>query len=393
MKCACVIPHLIVGPAPLVEDDFAQLKELNVTAILSLQTEEDGKEGAIESERTAALQFGMSFSNLPVTDFDRIDLQWKLPKCVAMVERILAAGDILYLHCTAGVHRSPTVAVAYLHGCLQWPLEQALEHIRSCRDCSPDMDVIRKAYVRFRRAKVSRLVTPDEESVKIKTEWGEKRTLRFEVNIHDCPQSNVIIINYPGYQGDIDGYEGKYRTLADLIRRKGLGAVLRMANQCRPGFLYEKSVVADLRATIDYALANAESICSSSEPELYLMGFSAGAGAIAIVSQHYPQIKKILLLAPSVDAGKSAIEEAFCKFRGEVYIAVGEYDECVGKEAGEYFLRLASSARKKMLVVIPNCDHQFQGRINGKIMSKAPFWAFAADESFPSAEGGEELYD
>lgn len=53
----------------------------------------------------------------------------------------------------------------------------------------------------------------------------------------------------------------------------------------------------------------------------------------------------------------------------------------------------ASDARKKALVVIPDCDHQFQGLVNGKIMSKAPFWAFADDESFPSPEGGTILYE
>jgi dienelactone hydrolase len=393
MKCDRIIPHLFVGAAPVADDDFQQLKALSVTAILSLQTEEDGQEGAIESERSAANKAGLGFTNLPVTDFDRLDLLWKLPKCVGTIERILTAGDTLYLHCTAGVNRSPTVAVAYLHQCLQWPLEEALEHVRACRNCCPDEDVIRRANVHFRRATVSRLADPDEESTRERNGKGEATTIRFEINIHDCPESNVIIVNYPGLQGDIDGYQGKYRTLADLIRRKGLGAVIRMDNQHRHDFLYEKSVVANLKATIDYALANAESICASGAPDIYLMGFSAGAGAIAIVAADYPQIKKVLLLAPSVDAGKDAIDEAFGKFRGEVYIAIGEDDECVGREAGNYFLGLATGARKKRLVVIPKCDHQFQGRINGKIMSKAPFWAFAADESFPSADGGMELYD
>lgn len=291
------------------------------------------------------------------------------------------------------MNRSPTVAVAYLHKCLQWPLEEALEYIRGYRNCCPDEDVIRRANVHFRRATVSRLARPDDRFARERNGGGQETTIRFEINIHDCPESNVIIVNYPGFQGDIDGYQGKYRTLADLIRRNGLGAVIRMDNQCRYGFLYEKSVVADLKATIDYALANAKSICSSRAPDLYLMGFSAGAGAIAIVAADYPQIKKVLLLAPSVDAGKTAIEQAFGNFRGEVYIAIGEDDECVGREAGDYFLGLATGARKKRLVVIPKCDHQFQGRINGKIMSKARFWAFAADESFPSAEGGMELYD
>jgi protein-tyrosine phosphatase len=135
MKCDRVIPHLFVGPAPLADDDFQQLKEMNVTAILSLQTDEDGQESAIESERSAAVEAGISFTNLPVTDFDRLELLWKLPECVATVERILTAGDILYLHCTAGVNRSPTVAAAYLHGCLHWLLEQALEHVRGGRNC------------------------------------------------------------------------------------------------------------------------------------------------------------------------------------------------------------------------------------------------------------------
>jgi protein-tyrosine phosphatase len=131
MKCDRVNPHLFVGAAPLAENDFHQLKALGVTAILSLQTEEDGQEGAIDHERIAASEVGLSFTNLPVTDFDRLDLLWKLPKCVAAIERMVAAGDTLYLHCTAGVNRSPTVAVAYLHQCLQWPLEEALEHAGS----------------------------------------------------------------------------------------------------------------------------------------------------------------------------------------------------------------------------------------------------------------------
>jgi protein-tyrosine phosphatase len=149
MKCDRVIPHLFLGAAPLSDDDFQQLKALNVTAILSLQTEEDGQEGAIESERSAAVEAGISFTNLPVTDFDRLELRWKLPKCVATVGRILAAGDTLYLHCTAGVNRSPTVVVAYLHKCLQWSLEEALEYIRGYRNCCPDEDVIRRANLHF----------------------------------------------------------------------------------------------------------------------------------------------------------------------------------------------------------------------------------------------------
>jgi len=96
--------------------------------------------------------------------------------------------------------------------------------------------VLRNA--RFRRVTVSRLARPDDESVRVEKGWGEETTISFEINIHDCAESNVIILNYPGYEGDIDGYQGKYRTLAELIRRKGMGAVIRMNNHARHGFLY-----------------------------------------------------------------------------------------------------------------------------------------------------------
>ena len=145
MKYGCIVPNLLVGPAPMDDADFRQLKALKITAILSFQTDEDGPEGAIENERIAAIKAGMSFTNVPVTDFDRLELARKLPECVQALEQILARGDALYLHCTAGVNRSPTVAAAYLHWSLGWPLEKVLEHIEMCRNCCPDGEAIRRA--------------------------------------------------------------------------------------------------------------------------------------------------------------------------------------------------------------------------------------------------------
>ena len=132
------MPNLFVGPAPMDDDDFRQLKAFNITAILSLQTEDDHSAGAIENERTTAIAVDMKFVNLPVTDFDRLELARKLPECVKVLESLLARGDTLYLHCSAGLNRSPTVAAAYLHWSLEWPLERALKHIEACRNCCPD---------------------------------------------------------------------------------------------------------------------------------------------------------------------------------------------------------------------------------------------------------------
>lgn len=145
MRCDCVLPHLFVGPDPRDEADFATLRSLRISAILSLQTEDDLREGGIERERGAASRAGLVFCSVPVTDFDRIELQRKLPECVTALGGLLKAGHTVYLHCTAGVNRSPTVAVAYLHWCRARPLEDALACVLEARNCAPDAEAIRCA--------------------------------------------------------------------------------------------------------------------------------------------------------------------------------------------------------------------------------------------------------
>jgi len=45
---------------------------------------------------------------------------------MATLERLLKQGKIVYVHCIAGVNRSPTVVAAYLHWCVELELVQIL---------------------------------------------------------------------------------------------------------------------------------------------------------------------------------------------------------------------------------------------------------------------------
>ena len=128
-----------------------------------------------------------------------------------------------------------------------------------------------------------------------------------------------------------------------------------------------------------------------------LMGFSAGASAIAGAAHHFPEVTKVLLYAPSGDMGQEAVRQGLRDFHGEVYIVIGAQDEVVGVEAGQLFYDLATGASHKELFTIPDCGHQFRGEANGRIMSQAPFYAFAADATdrspqFPDPTGGIRLY-
>lgn len=216
---------------------------------------------------------------------------------------------------------------------------------------------------------------------------GREYPLELDIVTHPA-NTNRIIVNYPGAGGHIDGYNEKYKRLATYMQDKNLGAVVRSGNRMLPSF----TVDTDLRAMLDYTLENAREISGSEYPDIFLMGASAGASAIAAAAHEYPQVKRILLLAPSGNAGDRINNLQY--FNGEVYIVIGDNDEVVGTEAGQTFYDLARNASRRELFVLPNCDHNFKGTLNGRIMSQAPFYAFTTGEKpkFPDPHGGIILY-
>ena len=82
---------------------------------------------------------------MAVTDFDQADLRRHLPECVGGLRELIEDGRTVYVHCTAGIGRSPTVVIAYLHWVENWDLEEAAKHVESRRHCSPDLQAIRLA--------------------------------------------------------------------------------------------------------------------------------------------------------------------------------------------------------------------------------------------------------
>jgi pimeloyl-ACP methyl ester carboxylesterase len=220
--------------------------------------------------------------------------------------------------------------------------------------------------------------------------FGKEFPVEVELAVHPN-SSKRIIINVPGISGDIDGYADKYRVLASHMQADNLGAVIRTGNRFIAGYLVD----INLRAALQYARENAREICGDAKPEVMLMGFSAGASAIAAIASEYPEVAAILLYAPSGDMGQEAVRSGLKDFKGEVYIIQGENDEVVGPQAGKLFAGMATGAKHKELFMIPNCDHQFRGEANGRIMSEAPYYAFSKGTTrptFPDPNGGIKLY-
>lgn len=233
------------------------------------------------------------------------------------------------------------------------------------------------------------MAKPNDPNYEGIEDYDREHRLKLQVAVHPN-NSGRMIINYPGWRGTIDGYNFKYKKLAQYMQGENLGAVVRSKGPSS----WKYTVDTNLHKMLDYAYQNSEEIAGVAKPEILLMGFSAGASAIAAVAHNYERVSRILLMAPSEDMRIDAITDGLKKFAGEVYIVIGGKDEIVGVEAGQLFYDLAKGARHKELFVVPNCDHQFTGELNGRIMSQAPFYAFTKGQKpkFPDPQGGIVLY-
>jgi pimeloyl-ACP methyl ester carboxylesterase len=231
-----------------------------------------------------------------------------------------------------------------------------------------------------------------EETWRFDPSWDRGGVERDQwVVVHPLASPRIVIM-VPGYEGTIDGYRQKYAKIAAHLVQRGVGAVVRSGNPVVPGFPFETTCKTHLRGVAEGALARARSICGHESPSLLLLGWSAGASAVAAMAPDLPRVERVLLMAPSGDAGDEAVVDGLCRFTGHLFVVAGERDEVVGDLPRELF-GYAERARSKQLVVLPDCDHQFRGDRNGRIMSHAPLWAFADEEGFPDPALGIALYD
>jgi dienelactone hydrolase len=165
-----------------------------------------------------------------------------------------------------------------------------------------------------------------------------------------------------------------------------------MGNAVHRDLDYQHSLIDDLAGVTEYCIRNSARLCGSDSPVIYLMGFSAGASATAAVAGLYPEVKKILLIAPSGDADATRRQQSMATFAGEVCVVIGAKDDVVYPEAAQFFADLATAAASVRVFTIPDCDHQFKGELNGRLMSSLPLLAFTDQISEPCAERGIRLY-
>ena len=145
MEYAQILPRLYIGSHPTTIEDIELLRRnLAVTAVLNLQTDEDMQSTALDFKPLEAYYRALPLSlvRIPMMEEQAV-LREKLAQAVAALDRLLAADQTVYLHCTAGIARAPSVAIGYLYSRLGWEVDVAVTHVKQLRQCSPYLDALR----------------------------------------------------------------------------------------------------------------------------------------------------------------------------------------------------------------------------------------------------------
>ena len=141
-----VAEGLWVGPVPDSPERIALLRQNGITGLVSVQTDRDLQSVGVPWPLmwNFLMAQGIAAHRHPIVDFDETALVRGLNPAVAAVQEMRAGNRITYLHCTAGVNRSPTVAIGWLvvHGGMS--LEAAWQQVTERRPSAPHRSALER---------------------------------------------------------------------------------------------------------------------------------------------------------------------------------------------------------------------------------------------------------
>lgn len=124
-------PQLYVGPS-VHPSDVPRMQRAGITAVLSLQQPGiDLPQAAVERMR-AACEPRIVFRNVGIRDYDPSAVIAALPSALGSLHALISGGRIVYLHCSEGINRAPSVALAYLVRHERMGIDDALAALERC---------------------------------------------------------------------------------------------------------------------------------------------------------------------------------------------------------------------------------------------------------------------
>lgn len=149
-------PQIVVGSYPKSAADMQRLRENNITAIFSIQSERDFKSHGLTPHYVTLLcqQYGLKYRRYSILDMNNDDFVSKAEGGVRVMRELLREGERVYVHCSAGIYRSPQMIALYLTLFERYSLEQAVAAVKENHPyAKPNWKVVRDAVglIQFRR--------------------------------------------------------------------------------------------------------------------------------------------------------------------------------------------------------------------------------------------------
>jgi hypothetical protein len=131
-----IITHeILVGTQVTALEDFDTLRKLGVGGLLNLQEDDDLKRMGLDWSvlAKAGMEKGIDMRRCAIRDFDSGDQISKIKGCVAELDDLISEYRRVYVHCTAGINRSPGIVMSYLVLKKSYTVAEAYRMIRSKR--------------------------------------------------------------------------------------------------------------------------------------------------------------------------------------------------------------------------------------------------------------------
>jgi protein-tyrosine phosphatase len=121
--------NLYFGPS-VHPTDLPRLHRVGISAILSLQESGRDLTAAAMERMRAACAPRIAFHNVGIPDYDPRALITHLADALDLLTAAQANGGVVYVHCSEGINRAPSVALAHLVRVERLAVDDALREIR-----------------------------------------------------------------------------------------------------------------------------------------------------------------------------------------------------------------------------------------------------------------------
>lgn len=131
-----ITDHIVVGTCPMTPDDLRRIHaEVDVSGILSLQHDDCLSYWSINYKKMyrSGTALGLVMERCPIRDFNVPDMRRQLPTAMLTLAKMIAHGQRVYVHCTAGLGRSTVVVLGYLTLVESYSPEEAIRLILAGR--------------------------------------------------------------------------------------------------------------------------------------------------------------------------------------------------------------------------------------------------------------------